>query len=285
MNVEKSKLTHEAWYELLLASLSDSSLKSPFGDSLPGFPGDELQRNTTSLSGIRALEQANDFYVDVSHALERSNNPIQPGWRIVDFGSCWGRICRFFMRDVPLDRIQGVDVEPGFVDECNRLFNSSNFSVCPAIPPSTFKDSSINLISAYSVFSHLSEAAFMAWMMDFRRVLKPGGFVAFTSRSEPFFRYCESLRDNGGELSSYQKALGDLVPGIGDFNERFESGDFIFVTQKGVAGGGAMNESFYGETFVSPSYVEKHLGSLFEITEFKKVGAKYDQSLFVLKKI
>lgn len=45
-----------------------------------------------------------------------------------------------------------------------------------------------------------------------------------------------------------------------------------------------MNESFYGEAFVPPAYFERNLRDLFEILEFKPIGSKYDQALFVVKK-
>jgi len=284
MDTAETKLTHEAWYELLRSSLRDETLKSPFGDTLPAFPSEELQRNTTSLAGAQALEQANGFYTDVSGVLDRSRSSIQPDWQVLDFGSCWGRISRFFMRDVALEHIHGMDVEAAFVGTCRELFGSNNFAVCNALPPCDFGSSSFNLITAYSVFSHLSEGAFKAWLLDFHRILVPGGIVAFTTRNETFFNYCKELQGNMGSLSGYQLALANMVPAIGNFAERYRAGEFIFATSSGVSGGGAMNESFYGEAFVPPAYIERDLKGFYEILEFKPVGSKYDQALFVLKK-
>lgn len=284
MRSADDKIPYETWYSLLTASITDRSLVSPFGDRLPAFPSEELQRNTTSLAGVEALDQANGFYIDVSDALSRSCGPIQANWEIVDFGSCWGRICRFFMRDVALDHIHGIDVERSFVDTCRELFGVNNFSVCEALPPSHFCDSSVDLILAYSVFSHLSETAFLAWLRDFHRILKTGGIVAFTTRNETFFKYCQELQIHALDLSGYQKALSEMVPAIRDFDRRYEAGEFLFATGEGVAGGGAMNESFYGEAFVPPAYFEHKLKNFFEVLEFKPIGSKYDQALFVVRK-
>ena len=284
MDTMGTKVTYDAWLGILCASLTDRTLKSPFGDPLPTFPSDEMQRNTTSLAGVQALEQASGFYTDVSAALERSDTPIKHDWQIVDFGSCWGRISRFFMRDVALSHIHGLDVECSFVDTCRRLFGTDNFSVCGALPPSNFRDSSVDLISAYSVFSHLSEAAFVAWLHDFHRILRPGGIVAFTTRNTAFFNYCQDLNNHKADLSGYQNALADMVPAIHDFERRYQTGEFIFATGGGIAGGGAMNESFYGEAFIPPAFIEHTLKDFFEILEFKPIGSKYDQALFVVKK-
>lgn len=284
MSAQESKIGYGTWLEMLRSSLTDVAVISPFGDRLPAFPSEEIQRNTTSLVGVEALEQADGFYRDISDALERAGHRIGADWRILDFGSCWGRISRFFMRDVPVENIHGIDVEGVFVEKCKVLFGSQNFTVCGKSPPSQFARASFNLITAYSVFSHLSEAAFLAWLSEFHRILAKNGVVAFTTRNQLFFDYCNQLRRQEDKLSGYQKALADMMPDIHDFQIRYGSGEFIFATGSGVSGGGAKDESFYGEAFIPKPYIERVLGSLFEILEFKPVGDGYDQALFVLKK-
>lgn len=279
----KTQIGINEWYELLRSSLTDHTVKAPHGGGLPGFPSEELQRNTTSLSGEAALRQAYGFYSDVTDVLDGSSNAIQSDWEVLDFGSCWGRICRFFLRDVPLKNIHGIDVEQRFVDTCKELFGSENFNVCSALPPTECEASSVNLITAYSVFSHLSEPAFVAWMSEFHRILKDGGVVAFTTRNPAFLDYCAYLKGQK-DLSGYTKALSEMIPDISDAKSRYKSGEFIFVTEKGLGGGGSMNETFYGEAFIPQAFVNRVLSDLFEILEFKTIGNGYDQALFVLKK-
>jgi len=284
MESTNPKMSREEWYALVCRSLADDKVVSPFGDLLPRFPSEELQRNTTSLSGEQALSQANGFYGDISTALESHDIRIESDWAILDFGSCWGRISRFFMRDVPKKNIHGVDVEKTFVDTCNSLFDSDRFSVCPAIPPCGFADSNIDLISAYSVFSHLSESAFNAWMREFSRILKPGGIVAFTTRNDGFLDYCSELGKRIHELSGYPRALAAMLGDDPQLKSRYLSGNFVFAGGKGVSGGGSMNDSFYGEAFIPRAYVEERLHDDFEILDFKRIGQAYDQALFVLRK-
>jgi hypothetical protein len=277
-------MSRSEWYTLLCKSLSGEEIMSPFGDLLPRFPDEELQRNTTSLSGEQALSQANGFYGDITEVLDLHHIRIGPDWVILDFGSCWGRISRFFMRDVPKKNIRGVDVEKGFVDICNDLFDSDNFSVCQAMPPLESTASGVSLISAYSVFSHLSEAAFLAWLREFGRILKPGGIIAFTTRNEGFLDYCASLNSRKNELSGYQLALATAVGGDTDLRQKYRAGEFVFVSGGGVSGGGSMNESFYGEAFIPQAYVENRLANEFEMLDYTPIGQTYDQALFVLRK-
>lgn len=282
MPAQDSKIGYGPWLEMLRSSLADRAVVSPLGDTLPAFPSEEMQRNTTSLVGAEALEQAGGFYSDVSDALESAGHCIDADWQVLDFGSCWGRISRFFMRDVPLKNIHGIDVEESFVETCKDLFESQNFSLCGALPPTQFAPSSINLITAYSVFSHLSEAAFNSWLVEFHRILSKEGIVAFTTRNEAFFDYCASLRSE--DTSGYQRALTEMMSDIPDFRARYGGGEFIFATGRGLSGGGAMNESFYGEAFIPQAYVENRLANEFEILDYKPIGQMYDQALFVLRK-
>jgi SAM-dependent methyltransferase len=277
-------VSQDEWLARVVASLSDGSLLSPLGDPMPGFPSEERQTSTTSISGERALKQAHAFYSDICGTIEPAGLGLSPDTSVLDFGSCWGRITRFFMRDVALKNLYGIDVVPEFVDECRRLFGSSNFAQCGAMPPCHHASSSMQLVSAYSVFSHLSEKAFLAWMEEFHRVLRPNGILAFTTRSELFLDYCQSLRISGEKLGGYAAALAAMIPDIDNARERYRAGEFLFATGRGLSGGGEMNESFYGEAFVPEAYVTRHLSSLFELLQFKPVGSGYDQALFVLKK-
>lgn len=278
------RISQEEWFARVVASLSDRSSLSPLGDPMPGFPSEERQTNTTSISGEHALKQAHAFYSDICEVIEPAGLGLPPDASVLDFGSCWGRIARFFMRDVALQNLHGIDVVPEFVNECRQLFKSSNFMQCSAMPPCHHASSSMQLISAYSVFSHLSEKAFLAWMREFYRILRPNGVLAFTTRSEVFLDYCQSLRLSGGPLNGYAAALATMITNINNARERYKDGEFLFMTGRGLSGGGEMNESFYGEAFVPEEYVTQHLSGLFELLKFKPVGSGYDQALFVLKK-
>lgn len=277
-------VSQEEWLARVVSSLSDRSVRSPLGDPMPGFPSEERQTSTTSISGEPALKQAHAFYSDICGVIEPAGLGLAPDASVLDFGSCWGRITRFFMRDVSLGNLHGIDVVPEFVNECRQLFGSSNFVQCGALPPCHHASSSMQLVSAYSVFSHLSEKAFLAWMKEFHRILRPNGVLAFTTRSELFLDYCQSLRTSGVELGGYAAALAAMIPDIDDARARYRAGDFLFATGRGLSGGGEMNESFYGEAFVPEAYVTGHLSGLFELLQFKPVGSDYDQALFVLKK-
>src|SRR6266850_951076 len=77
--------------------------------------------------------------------------------RLLDFGCGWGRIIRFFLKDVEPSALYGVDPVEDMVSLCRTDNRWCAFEVSPRRPPSRFPDGHFDLIYAYSVFSHLSE--------------------------------------------------------------------------------------------------------------------------------
>lgn len=272
------------WFDVVLKSQSQPGMLSPLGDPLPGFPDETLQRNTTGLAGDDALKQAFAFYDDIVTASRDGSKGISRDWRVMDFGIGWARVARLFLGHVPAANIHGIDVDPEFIDLTRSLFPGGDFRVCSPFPPTEFADASLDLISAYSVFSHLSEASCKAWIEEFGRILKPGGYVAFTTRDPSFFGYLQWARDQGDKVSGYTFALGQLFPDLKDARRRYEQGEFVHGTSQGVSGGGVRNETFYGESFIPADYVKRTFGGTFDIVANRFDGQRYDQRFFLLRK-
>lgn len=270
-----------AWLDTLVSSI-DSPQLSPLGERLPAFPPEELQRNTTGLSGTAALAQAHAFYEDVTDALAKAGRPLGPQSMVLDFGFGWGRISRVFMADVPLGNISGVDVDPEFVELTRSLFNGGHFNVCSPFPPTVYPDKHFDLVYAYSVFSHLSGDAVSQWMREFRRILKPGGVVAFTTRHESFFEYC-AWAATQPDAEGYLSALGRLFPDVEEARTRYRRGELVHASSSGVAGGGPRNSSFYGETWIPEAFVRTGFGAGLEYVAGYFDPARYDQASFALR--
>jgi ubiquinone/menaquinone biosynthesis C-methylase UbiE len=275
-------LRKDPWMQTLLLSLG-SRQRSPFGDLIPEYPSETLQRNTTGLSSIAAIEQAYAFRENVLDALKRAGTPLSSSSKLLDFGFGWGRISRVFMADVPLRNIHGIDVDPEFVALTREAFDSDNFGECPAFPPTSFPSSEFNLIYAYSVFSHLSEAACQQWMQEFHRILKPGGLVAFTTRHESFFDYCAMAATQETD-DQYLRALGKLFPDIEAAKAAYRRGHLVHASSADVDGGGPRNSSFYGETWIPKQYAATAFGDGFEFVAGYFDPEKYDQACFALRR-
>ncbi|MGF6710222.1 SAM-dependent methyltransferase [Luteibacter sp. W1I16] len=273
------------WFDSVMASLVETNRISPLGDPLPGFPDEVTQRNTTGIAGRDTVEQAFSFYDDIIAGMKKGRvRTLDANSRVLDFGVGWGRVARLFLERVRAANIYGIDVDPEFVRLTQALFPGGNFKVCEPFPPSSFEGGTFDLISAYSVFSHLSESSTKAWFAEFSRILKPGGCVAFTTRDATFFNYLSWAQEQGDAVSGYTAALGSLFPDLADARRRYEGGEFVHATSQGVSGGGVRNETFYGETFIPSAYIRKTFSDTFDVVAESFDGARYDQRFFLLRK-
>jgi SAM-dependent methyltransferase len=102
----------------------------------------------------------------------------------LDFGCASGRVLRHMALQRPQSRAMGCDINRLHVEWCNAHLPSNclafqNHSV-PSLP---LPDASVDVVSAYSVFTHI-EALETAWLMELRRILRPGGLAWITVHSE-----------------------------------------------------------------------------------------------------
>lgn len=263
-------LFDDFWFKLIVKSY-DSPPVIWNDNLLPAFPSDTIQLNTTGQSGIETLKEAYIFYLDCCNIFEELGVPIKNTDRLLDFGVGWGRIARFFIRNIGLKNIHGLDVSSELISSCKENFRTENFHQCSPNPPSKLSDNYYDFIIGYSVFSHLSEEACLKWIAEFSRILKPGGICALTTRGRPFFDYCESLKvksKNKDNLSDYNNALGRLFENFNLARQKYDEGEFVHSNIDGVNGGGDMNKSFYGETFIPELYASNVYAPYLKLERF-----------------
>jgi len=274
-------LTQDEWFKAICESYTNPPVFHN-GLELPGFPSDQIQANTTGQAGINTLKEAFVFYQDCIENFKSLGTPIQPENTLLDFGVGWGRISRFFLREVPLDNIYGLDVMDDFVTICKQTFRNDNFQVTTPFPPTQIPDEKFNFIVGYSVFSHLSENACSSWMREFSRLLAPGGIVALTTRGRTFFDYCESLKGKG--QTGYSGALSKMFDDFSDARKRYDQGEFVHSNQEGVNGGGAMTADFYGETFIPEQYAKSAYSEQFVLEKFLFDPARQSHPIMFFRK-
>jgi 2-polyprenyl-3-methyl-5-hydroxy-6-metoxy-1,4-benzoquinol methylase len=293
--MSQTSTVNSEWLNTLIRSQNEQQF-SPFGEILPAFPPEELQTNTTGKSGYAALFEASAFYEDVLSSIESLNVKLSPEWKVLDFGSAWGRIARVLMRDFKTTNIIGLEVDPNLVKLANKLFAKDMFLTCNAMPPSSLEEGSLDLVVAYSVFSHLSEQAASAWIKEFAKLLRKGGFLAFTTRNESYLDAIEQLANKRAMLekegrdaskeeghSEYLTMLAKLFPQeeMAETRYQYRQGKFIW---RPMDGGSVRADSFYGEAMIPITYVTQMHGEQFELVSTKFDPKRYDQCCFVLRR-
>jgi SAM-dependent methyltransferase len=151
-------------------------------------------------------------YMKVKTAMERHGRQEgrQGPARFFDFGCASGRVLRHVACQTQGVEVWGCDILQQNVDwvikhlpSSIRVFRNTIYPHLP-IPDATF-----DVISAFSVFTHIDVFEDL-WLLELRRVLRPGGIACVTVHSERSW-----LR-----VRTHKTVLGDML------KCRAESGDF-----------------------------------------------------------
>jgi len=147
-------LSQDEWFTAVCESYLNPLVVE--GKGLPAFPSDEIQANTTGQSGVNTLKDAFIFYQDCIETFRNLGAPIKPQHCLLDFGVGWGRIARFFLRELPAENIYGIDVMEEFVQIRTRTFRNNNFYVTTPFPPTEIAAEKFNFIGRlFGVFTSI----------------------------------------------------------------------------------------------------------------------------------
>src|SRR5881227_3167136 len=101
---------------------------------------------------------------------------------LLDFASGYGRVTRFLVREVPPERVSVADVYADGV-----RFQAERFGVhglVSTLRPEDFVcGERFDAILVTSLFTHLPEERFVAWLRALLGLLNPGGLLAFSAHS------------------------------------------------------------------------------------------------------
>jgi SAM-dependent methyltransferase len=268
-----SHLTDCEWLELVLKSIHDPSY---VGLALPQVAREDIQRKYNGIIDCQAnLRFGFQFYRIVKSYLERLRQTLSPETCVLDFGCGWGRMIRFFLKDVLGDNLFGIDVDPVAIDTCNQTMTYRTYCLTQTCPPTAFPPNSSNVIYAYSVFSHLSESVHMKWIEEFGRILKPEGVFFATTLGRAFIDVCKSFREKGTLEQSWQQSAAasflDPEAALADYL----SGKYLFAPNPWPD---------YGMALIPRAYVEREWTRDFELADFIDDREFLPQALIVMKK-
>jgi SAM-dependent methyltransferase len=99
--------------------------------------------------------------------------------RLLDFASGYGRVTRFFLRDLPAERVWVSDVYADGVRFQEERFGVHGI-VSTVRPEDFVRSERFDAITVTSLFTHLPYPRFVGWLRVLLGLLRPGGVLVFS---------------------------------------------------------------------------------------------------------
>lgn len=247
---------------------------------LPGLPPTEYQIGVASTSGDETLRRGFAVYELYRRLIERHHGPLHACSAVLDFGCGWGRILRFFLKDIEASRLFGIDAWHDQIHQAKRINRWGNFAVTDALPPTAFADDTFDVVFSFSVFSHVGEERQNRWLAEFRRILRPGGLLIASTWGVEQIDFLEQVRR--GAARTLDPIYNERIP------KRFAGRDKALADYaRGTFGHvdiGYGDYTDYGETWISKRYVMNEWSRQFKVLDYIDDRAACTQNVIVVQK-
>jgi hypothetical protein len=271
-------LTDSQWLELLIASTKSENVH---GLRFPQYPNLTVQAQFVGSSNEHALHEAFLFYDFFKAEAEKAGSPLRAGARILDFGTGWGRFLRFFWKDVKESGLHGVDVDPLIIESCRSLGVPGELRQIAPLGPLPYGDASMDVILAYSVFTHLPENVHRHWMGEFKRVVSPGGIVALTIEPRRFLEFVGGLKDKtpeNGWYASLQRFSDYAIAML----PIYDSGQLVYLP---TGGGDFRDATVYGDAVCPTNFFEQNWAPEFVVRVHVDDPKRFWQAAVILQRL
>lgn len=231
---------------------------------------------------IPATAQRENYYGDrhleywiSGYADARKMEPFCSGstgpTRYLDFGGATGRVSRHMARD-PKREVWLCDININWIAWVNRYFNRPIHAFQNELmPPLPIEDNYFDLISGFSVFTHLDQSE-IPWLMELRRLIRPGGYLYLTVLDENVW---DRLKDPDWDWLFKSLSRGK--------NDRFLAKRCKAPLSERIVLKYSSVEAYNINTFLPRAYLEKTWGALFSEIRFMNDYHNY-QTVVVLRK-
>ena len=189
----------------------------------------------------------------IRELLEKNGLDIEKFDSFLDFGCGCGRLIRHWNK-LEGPSVHGTDYNPRLISWCEKNLDFARFQVNDLVGEFGYEDGKFDLVYAFSVFTHLTEAQHYHWLGELSRVLRPGGHLLITTHGERF--------------------VDKLSPAE---TEQYRSGHLV-VRREEEAGSNRC-AAFHPERYVR----EKLAGDL-TVTDYRPGTPECSQDMYLLKK-
>lgn len=253
---------------------------------------DLMARAAKDLSPIPASVDREDYFPDyhwsywrsglidferVRHAFGNGRSLDRPS--LLDLGSASGRVVRHALNADEPWAVAGCDIDLRNVEwmlqHLPRELLAFQNTIFPHLP---LPDASVDVITAFSVFTHIDKLE-DAWLLELRRVLRKGGIAYITAHTENVWRRIGE-RPQAVERMITCNPEWSEPKGIGLTRDSFRRDmprDHFVLRFEGAG-------AYVGQAFHTAAYIRSRWGRLFAVEGIHDAGHDDYQDVVVLRK-
>jgi SAM-dependent methyltransferase len=254
---------------------------------LPGLPQTKDLENTVSAwrgdetltHGFHSCQVYKEIYKE--HKGNLTNSDV-----VLDFGCGWGRVLRFFLKDIKPSGLWGVDPWPELIEAAKQSDKWCHYEVINPLPPMPFEAAKFDLVFCCSVFSHLSEEVHLKWLPELARVLKPGGLLIATTMPREQIEWAAMLHkqppppDTDPQVLESLKSAATLFPNAQEALADYDSGKYC----RGVYPDYCVAGQPWGDTCIPKAYILDHWSKHFMVLDYIDDRTVDEQNIIVARK-
>lgn len=182
-------------------------------------------------------------------------NGLEPR-TILDFGSATGRVTRHFCNQLDDTTVWAADINRDHMDWLQTHIPRNPIPVWvgerPGLP---IADDTLDLVCAYSVFTHIDEQE-LSWLRELMRILRPGGLAYLTVHNDATWQALAAAGESSRLLNSMIRSPGFDVA---DLQKPIPAGKTVFHF--------ADSGPYRSQVFHSDDYLNQTWGREFRILE------------------
>jgi SAM-dependent methyltransferase len=213
---------------------------------LPDMPEAPLQELWNGASGVTLAVMGAGFYRKLRERFGEHGQVPLAGARVLDFGCGWGRLTRFLARDVDPGGLYGCDPVQMILDVSRQTRVPATLARSDFVPERVPFEGSFDLAFAFSVFTHLSEAAHESSLRALHAALRPGAILVVTVRPPAYLHVSPLLERTPIEPDEARYLF--VAHAAQDSHPQYGGGDMT-----------------YGETVMTLPYIRERWAPLFEL--------------------